>query len=453
MSASGIELEAADRFRIGDGLDRGLRQVGGDARFFLGPPEAEQPEPRHQRDTRQWIERLLDAADARIVAGEIGLVVVDERRDGVVCSTPEVVELAVGGGGQEQRPVLGADGVVGRHHAGLAIARDVGAVDEIEHGRCRAEIEDEAPPRAFGFLVLEAGRAAQHRRNGGARRDRLRQLRGDEHRLAIAGEPFLGAGDQRDHPFIGLARGVAEGEDAVLVQDQSFDAGRFVEHIGGRLRERKARHDVGHDARARVIDLGADRFAVRLIDQAQDRGRMGVVDEFVRQEGVQQRLDRRIGRRRIEQVLALDAHHVFVAEFFARAQLAQAVEPHRRQPGRLDIGHVGARALDADDAGGFAEQVGDGRLHRRVAAAMQHQLRIAPEQACRVHAQGDVGADAVAGVAIHRRLRVAIDPGALHGMLPPSSMRRPVLLAKLASACATSRSGAAAPPRRCPRFR
>ncbi len=85
-------------------------------------------------------------------------------------------------------------------------------------------------------------------------------------------------------------------------------------------------------------------------------------------------------------------------------------------------------------------------LHRGVAAAMQHQARIAPEQARRVDAQREIGPDAVAGVAIHHRLRVTIDPGALHGMLPPCNMRRPASLAKLASACATSRSGAAARP-------
>ena len=39
---------------------------------------------------------------------------------------------------------------------------------------------------------------------------------------------------------------------------------------------------------------------------------MGVVDEFVRQERVQQGFDRRVGRRRIEQVGALKAHHVLV---------------------------------------------------------------------------------------------------------------------------------------------
>ena len=72
---------------------------------------------------------------------------------------------------------------------------------------------------------------------------------------------------------------------------------------------------------------------------------MRVVDEFVRQEGVQQGLDRRVRRRGLEQVLALDAHHVLVGERGARAQLAQTVEAHRRQPRRLDRRHVRSPSL------------------------------------------------------------------------------------------------------------
>ena len=54
------------------------------------------------------------------------------------------------------------------------------------------------------------------------------------------------------------------------------------------------------------------RFAVGLIGEGEHGSRMRVIDEFVRQEGVQQRFHRRIWRRRIEQVHALVVHHVFV---------------------------------------------------------------------------------------------------------------------------------------------
>ena len=59
---------------------------------------------------------------------------------------------------------------------------------------------------------------------------------------------------------------------------------------------------------------------------------MGVIDEFVRQEGVQHHLDRRIGRRRIDQVGALDGDHFLVADGVERAQLAQRLKPHGGKP-------------------------------------------------------------------------------------------------------------------------
>ena len=202
--------------------------------------------------------------------------------------------------------------------------------------------------------------------------------------------------DEFDHAFVRFARGGAEGEDAVLVQDQAFDLRRSLENLGGFPRQRKARHDVGHDRRAAVIDLRADRFAVGLIDQAQHCRRMRVVDEFVRQEGVQQRLDRRVWGHRIEQVLALDTDHVLVAELRPRAQLAQPVEPHRRQTGGLDRRHVAARTLDAKHLDGFAEQVRQRGLHRRIATAVQHELGVASQEARRIDPQREIGADALA---------------------------------------------------------
>ena len=134
----------------------------------------------------------------------------------------------------------------------------------------------------------------------------------------------------------------------MLEQDQAFDVRIGLEHLRRGLGEAEARHDVGHIADARAEDLAAQRLAVGLVGEREHRGGMGVVDEFVRDEGVQQRLDRRIGRRRVEQVGALQPHHVLVGELFARAQLQQRRKPHRRQARGLDRGHVPAGALDAE---------------------------------------------------------------------------------------------------------
>ncbi len=253
------------------------------------------------------------------MAGEVILIARDKVRHGLARCAAEVIELAGLRRRHDQRPVLGTDGVVGCDHAGLAVAGELGAVDEIADGLVRPEVEDQPSPRAFGLVVRLAARAAHDRCDLRCRRHLLRHLCGREHPATVTAQPLFGAGDQFDRPFVALVRIVGEAEQAVLVQDESLDRGRGVIDVGGELGERKARHDVRHDPDAAVEQVGADRFAVRLVDQAQDGGRMRVVDELVRQERVQQRLDRRIGRRRVEQVLALDADHILVAERRARA--------------------------------------------------------------------------------------------------------------------------------------
>ena len=57
------------------------------------------------------------------------------------------------------------------------------------------------------------------------------------------------------------------------------------------------------------------------------------------------------------------------------------------RPAGSIIAHVPARALDAQDVGLLAVQIAHAGLDRGVAAAMQHELRIAAEQARRVDAQ------------------------------------------------------------------
>ena len=92
-----------------------------------------------------------------------------------------------------------------------------------------------------------------------------------------------------------------------------------------------------------------------------------------------------------------------------------SVETHRRQPGRLDRAHVPAAALHAQHVDRRAGDVRHLGLHRGVAAAMQHQPRLAAQQARRVDAQREVLADALGGVLGDRGLGVAVGPEVLHG--------------------------------------
>ncbi len=203
----------------------------------------------------------------------------------------EVVQRAGLWRRQHQRRVLGADDVVRRHHPALAIVGKLGAVHIGEDLRAGTEGHDEAR-RLFAWLV--------GRKRHGAPDDRrdfrdLGELVGERARLEHDRPPLaqaaLGERHHLDHALVSLARCRAEGEDAVLVQDQAFDIFILLEHLGCGLGEPEARRDVTHDAHAPVIHLAGKRLSVGLVHEAQHRGGMGVVDEFMRQEGMQQRLD------------------------------------------------------------------------------------------------------------------------------------------------------------------
>jgi hypothetical protein len=163
--------------------------------------------------------------------------------------------------------------------------------------------------RAVG--IFQRAGAAHDGRDVFGRRDLRRQLHGHEC-FGPLGDALLGQRHHLDHALVGFARGGAEREDAVLVEDQALDLWIFIERVGCGFRQRKARHDVGHVAHARAVNLRAQRGGVGLIDQAEHRGGVRMVDDRRRNEGVQQRFDRRRGRLRIEQRRAQYAGHVVV---------------------------------------------------------------------------------------------------------------------------------------------
>ena len=113
-------------------------------------------------------------------------------------------------------------------------------------------------------------------------------------------------------------------------------------YLGGFFGEPEARHQIRHEAEPAAECFRAQFGRVRLVDQAEHGGCVRVVDKFRRHEGVQQYLDRRRGRLRVDQISALCLRHLAVGKCLARAQGAQRFEPHRRIPGRLDRTHVPA---------------------------------------------------------------------------------------------------------------
>ena len=113
---------------------------------------------------------------------------------------------------------------------------------------------------------------------------------------------------------------------------------------------------------------GAERLAHqrlllrrRLVgDDERDVG-VRVVDEAMRQERVQQRLDRRVGRAGVEEVGAQLVHHLLVGQRVERAQPAQVRQVDGGQAGRLDRVEVPAAALDEERLDPVADQRRHGR--------------------------------------------------------------------------------------------
>ena len=210
---------------------------------------------------------------------------------------------------------------------------------------------------------MVAASSAHDRSHPRRRAYALGQLRGCEHASSTPPQARFGQRHHLDHALVGFARARPEREDAVLVENEAQCPLCCLEHFGRLLGKREARHDVRNDPHAAVISVGAERFPVRLINQAQHRGGMSMVNEPAGHKGVQQRFDGRIGRHWVDQIGALDRDHLFIRQCVARAHPTQRLEPHGRQPGRLDLTHVPARAFDAQNVDVIAHEVRDAQLH------------------------------------------------------------------------------------------
>jgi hypothetical protein len=123
-----------------------------------------------------------------------------------------------------------------------------------------------------------------------------------------------------------------------------------------------------------------------------------------------------LGRLAVQQVGALDVHHVLVAQRLQPLQLAKRRKADGGQAGRLDRAHVPAAALHAEHVESLPGDVGHARLHRGVAAAVQHQLRFTAQQARGVDAERQVLVDTFRGVAREGLPGVVVGPEVLHGV-------------------------------------
>ena len=231
-------------------------------------------------------------------------------------------------------------------------------------------------------------------------------------------EEGLGQRDELEVPLVALTRGVAPGEEAVEIEHHRRRVRLFVERVRRRLAETEPGHDVRHDHDVVAQRLAHEVVTVLLIGQGEDGVGVGVVDELRRQEGVEQRLDRRVGRRRVEQMAAKLVHHLDVGQRVEVAEPAQVGEVEAGQAGRLDRVEVPTRALDVDRLDRLAEEVAVDALDRGVPAAVHHQRRLRADQARGVDAQREVLAPG--GVTLHELARFLIRPATLHVISPPA---------------------------------
>ena len=185
----------------------------------------------------------------------------------------------------------------------------------------------------------------------------------------------------------------------MLHEDHAGRAGRRGKRLGAGLGKVEAGHHIGNDD-AVGEHFGDQGLAVRLVGQRDDGVGMGMVDMPRWDQRVQDGLDRWVRRGRVHQQAALLADHLDVGERIEAGERGELFQPHRGQAGRLDGPHVPAAALDAKDFDLASVRLRRSRLNRRVAAAMQDQLRIGAKQAGGVDAGRQIGVQAGSDVAV-----------------------------------------------------
>ncbi len=178
-----------------------------------------------------------------------------------------------------------------------------------------------------------------------------------------------------------------------MVQQHHADGRR--PRFGGKAlraqaREVEAGHHVRNDDHEVAVDLADSRLAVGRVGDREQRVGVGVVDVFVGEQRVQDRLDRRRRGARPRHVRRQLVDHVEVGQRRQLREAGEVREAHRREPGFGDRGEVPAAALDVEDVLVVADQVALAQLDRRVAAAVQHERAVAAEQARRVAAQREL---------------------------------------------------------------
>ena len=107
---------------------------------------------------------------------------------------------------------------------------------------------------------------------------------------------------------------------------------------------------------------------------------MRVIDVGVRQDRVQDGLDRRRGRPGAQHVRVELVHHLRVGQAGERREPAHVAERHGGEAGSLDGLEIPAAAFHVEDVLVLAEEILLAQLDRGIAAAVQDQRLVAAQQ-------------------------------------------------------------------------
>ena len=263
----------------------------------------------------------------------------------------------------------------------------------------------------------EGDRAANRRaHDGGAARARRRDLDpGEASRPAsrILDVP-LGGRHELDRALVGLARLVAEGDQAVVDEHDAVDGRARLQRLEHGAREIEAGAHPRQHGDAVAEDASQHVLGIALVGQRDDGVGVGVVDPATRDEAVQQRLDRgsRVGR--VEQGVREVVDHRLVGQRAHASQPLDILLPDAREVAPFDGFEVGSAALHAQHVDGFAAEVLFPQLDGGVAAAPHHQRGLRAQQAGGVDAQIQHIAGCILG-------RVRGRPTALHAPHPSAA--------------------------------
>ena len=388
--------EAAQRMGAGHDLDRAVVEVAREPCRLGGGRDAHEPDVLDQHHARVRVGGLRGlvavALDIRaVVLAEAPGEVADPRRQRVV-----VVRVRV-----ERHPqghALGVHEMVGARRADAGQLGGGARGHELEHPRrgvdhehLRALARDRPAQRGqHGAQQLAPARVVERLAGRPVEALLARRARIDELDRAV---------DHLDRAAVCLVRRVAPHDEAVLGEHHELQPRVLPHRRPDLLGEREAGPDVGDPGRLVAEALGHQPLAVARPGEHVDAVRMRVMDVRGRHERVQQRLDRRARRRRVDLTAREVGDHVLVAHLVAVEHGERLVQAQRREVAAPHGREVAAGALDPHDLDLAADVVGRRPLRRRVAAAEVRHRAVGAEQ---VRGEQDL-AERVAGNLARRR--------------------------------------------------